>query len=49
MMDGGWPICCGTPLTFLDIALASRHVLGVLGIDQKHFQAMLFENLKHGH
>ena len=30
-------------------AFAPRHILGVLGVHQKHFQTMLFENFKHGH
>jgi hypothetical protein len=37
------------PLTLLHIALAPRHVLGVPGIHQIHFQTMLFKNLQHGH
>ena len=33
----------------VDIALATRQVLGVPGIHQKHFQTLLFENFKYGH
>ena len=37
------------PLAFLDVALASRHVLGVPGVHQKNLQTMLLEHLKHRH
>ena len=36
-------------MALLDVALAPRHILGVLGIHQIDFQALLFENLKHRH
>jgi hypothetical protein len=35
--------------TLEKIALVSRHVLDVSRMDQKHFQTMLFENLKRWH
>jgi hypothetical protein len=37
------------PLTLLHIALAPRQILGVPGIHQIHFQAILLQHLKHRH